>query len=123
MYSHIYAKPSLAQTTFDQVQKDYTYPEAEKTIHVILDIVNQVRKLKSNAHIALRTELTDLTMLSSENKLENMLNSHTQLIKGVTRAQEIFYKDTKIDDTLETKLESIENRDDNKYYAIIRTNK
>ena len=55
----------------------------------ILELIAQVRKLKSEHQLSLRTELALLTIETENDAVRTELHTHELLIKGVTKAQTI----------------------------------
>ena len=58
---------------------------------MLLEIISQVRKLKTNQQLSLKTPLSLLTIASDQQK---ELQQHEQLLKGVTQAEKIAYVST-----------------------------
>jgi valyl-tRNA synthetase len=91
IYQELYKKtvgtPSLHQTRFAGVQKAHNFPEGIEHMEIILNIVSQVRKLKTKHALSLGAELAQLTIHSSDKKIESIIQKNDQLIKGATKAQ------------------------------------
>ena len=77
---------SLHQTRFSEFQIAYSFNESAQLMAKILEIIAQVRKLKTEKQLSLKTELASLTIASSDSALLKSIQSHEHLIKGVTRA-------------------------------------
>ena len=58
----------------------------------IIDLVNHVRKLKTEHQLSLKTDIASLTIYCTDQKVLDALKKQEQLIKGITRAQAIEYK-------------------------------
>ena len=59
---------------------------------VIVNITNQVRKLKSEHQLSLKTPLATLTVTINDLRIANEVTAHDQLIRGVTQATKIVYE-------------------------------
>ncbi len=81
---------SLHQTLFD-LKTFYDFPTANHTIELLIRTLVEVRKLKSAMNASLKTEITPLTIVGAEEHLK-LLEKHTTLIKGVTKATEIIFE-------------------------------
>lgn len=90
IYQELYKKQvgidSIHQTKFETVQLPYHFEQATATMQAIIEIVSQVRKLKTNLQLSLKTPLATLT-IASENAHAQELKKHEQLLKGVTQAE------------------------------------
>lgn len=90
LYRSVLKLPSLHMTQFSDIQKDHRDESIDDTITVLLNVVNQVRKLKTTQQLSLKTDITQLT-IGPSNKVESHLKPLEQIMKGVTRAQSIVY--------------------------------
>jgi valyl-tRNA synthetase len=90
LYRSVLQVPSLHMTQFSDIQKEHRDESIEETITVLLNVVNQVRKLKTTQQLSLKTDITQLT-IGPSNKVESHLKPLEQIMKGVTRAQTIVY--------------------------------
>jgi valyl-tRNA synthetase len=93
LYGELYKEQagvlSLHMTKFKQYQNAYSFDQAAKTMSSILEIISQVRKLKSEQQLSLKTDLSELVITVSDESLVKQLQDQTPLIKGVTRAHTI----------------------------------
>jgi len=93
IYQELYKKtvqtPSLHQTRFTDTQMKYNFPENTASMKVVLDIVTQVRKLKTENALSLGTELDELVLNTQDKKVEKIVQDNEQLIKGATKAQSV----------------------------------
>lgn len=96
LFKDIYTSASLHQVRLSALQEPLTELAALAPIEPILDIIAQVRKLKSDQHLSLKTDIKVLHILSSDPErlkiIQEMLVPHEQLITGVTRAHMFIYK-------------------------------
>jgi len=96
IYQEIYRKSvavsSLHQTRFDSMQTN-AYGESARIMHMILEIIGTVRKLKTEKQLSLKADISTLTIYGSSS-LHEQLKKYEQLIKGSTRAQTIAYETT-----------------------------
>lgn len=81
---------SLHQICFNIVQKKYLFPHAAQHVDYLLRVVSAVRKLKSDAQVSLKTELTQCIIVSSQEILDSIKLLET-ILKGVINAKEITY--------------------------------
>lgn len=103
IYQVIYKKHeeinSLHQTKFENIQISKYFPESSKTMEYILDIVEQIRKLKSNNQLSLKTEIDSLEIYSLNNEILKTIRNNEQLIMGVTKSHEIELKNEIIENS------------------------
>lgn len=91
VYQNSMKSSSLHTTLFSDVQKEYQCPEATGEIEHILAIIAQVRKLKTEKELSLKTPLTKLTITSADDNNGHFIKRHEQLLKGITHALSIEY--------------------------------
>ena len=103
IYHELYKKSvgvaSIHQTKFENIQKDMPFKAAQETMAIVIRIISEVRKLKTNQQLSLKTSLTSLT-ISSENDVKNRLSPYEQLLKGVTQAEKIEFSNKKVESVL-----------------------
>lgn len=95
-------KASLHLTLFDSIPH-YDYSSGVRRIEHARKVIDQVRKLKSENHVSLKTEMKQLIVCSEDAVLLESIKQEERLIMGVTRAQQIIWKDL---DLSEPKLEA-----------------
>lgn len=81
---------SLHRTQFDAVHEKYNYPESAQSVAYLLDVVAQVRKLKSDNSLSLKTEIAQLTVVASQ-EIINVLKPLEHSIKGVCKVVDLQY--------------------------------
>lgn len=90
LYEGIYKEhvkiASLHQTTFS-IQEHHD-DHAVTLMHKILELIEKVRKLKTEQQRSLKADVHELTISCTE-PVKDVIKEHEQLIKGVTRALEI----------------------------------
>jgi valyl-tRNA synthetase len=95
VYGLIYQKHektgSVHQTRFTDIQKAYSFELSRHIMSQVLAIVAQVRKLKTENQLSLKTELSTLTICSPDVALQGMLQGQELLIKGITRAHSLAF--------------------------------
>lgn len=89
LYKHQIETPSLHMTKFEPYQKPYAFNQSIQTMTQVLEIIAQVRKLKSEQQLSLKTDLAQLTIAVSEDSLIQHLQNQESLLKGVTRAAKV----------------------------------
>ncbi|MFA6066401.1 MAG: valine--tRNA ligase [Candidatus Babeliaceae bacterium] len=77
---------SLHQTKFSHYDYVYENQESAHAITLVLQIVSEVRRLKSDHQLSLKTELSQLVIHSTHN-----LTSQERLIAGISRAHIIVF--------------------------------
>lgn len=91
IYRETYNSPSVHMTRFKDVQVSYTFDKAALIGDSIITVVAQVRKLKSEKQLSLKTVVSTLIVESKEEHVLASLQSNDAIIKGVTQALEIVY--------------------------------
>ena len=99
LYGLLYAPQrsdiSIHLTKFSVIQKEYSNEESLASMSIVLELINQVRKLKTEQHLSLKTELATLTVVSNQEAISRCIEKHTQLITTITRSKELLItKDT-----------------------------
>lgn len=96
LYELIYQKQvgvrSLHQTRFADVQQGYLFEESARVMEVIIELITHVRKLKTEKQLSLKVPLNALTVYATDEHLLHKVQAHTQLIRGITHAQELHFK-------------------------------
>lgn len=65
----------------------------QKYMNTLLDIIAQVRKLKTEQQLALRTELAKLTIYTQDANLQNIVQQQAAVVKGICKAKELNFSD------------------------------
>lgn len=95
IYANVYLAttnvPSLHQTRYQDAQIPFEFNASAQIMNDMLCVIGLVRKLKSEHQLSLKTEIKELTVACKDAHKLKALEAHTQLIKGVTQAQEIVY--------------------------------
>jgi len=91
VYRYTFGIPSLHQTRFDVVQQVFINKENKQLAESMIAIVAQVRKLKSDRQLSLKTPLNNLTIGVETKEVGENLRKYDQIIKGVTQALAIDY--------------------------------
>ncbi|HSC25583.1 MAG TPA: valine--tRNA ligase [Candidatus Babeliales bacterium] len=105
LYVHHEAIPSLHQTRYQDVHILYAFESDATIINMVITLATQVRKLKSEQQISLKTPLQTMHVFVANSVLGDDLAEHNQLICGITQALNITY-----------------NEQDNKHPELIKTN-
>ena len=63
----------------------------------IINLVGQIRKLKTEQQLSLKVPLTSLTIYAETDMLLDQIKEHEQLIIGITQAQDLRYKVDKLE--------------------------
>lgn len=99
MYAPQSSVPSIHMTKYQDIQAPYVFTKSTQIMKTINSIVSQVRKLKTNAQLSLKTELKTLTIHLEDSAMIEAAKAHEQLIKGVTQSLEVHFKDVPIKDS------------------------
>lgn len=96
LYRLLYKKndgvSSLHQTKFDSIQKSYNFSQSAETMIILLTLIAQARKLKTEHQLSLKTELATLTIVGADEKLIDDCKHQEKLLKGITHAQKIDFR-------------------------------
>jgi valyl-tRNA synthetase len=96
LYQQVYKETvgiaSIHQTRYADYQKLYTFEQSKAIATNIMTLVSQVRKLKTERQLSLKTALTTLTICVPTKESVDNLQAYEKIIKGVTQALEIRYK-------------------------------
>jgi len=100
LYDLVYRKKekvtSLHQTKFTAYQHTQAYVESAHTMHLMIDLITKVRKLKSEHQLSLKAELDTLEVYAFDLEQLKGLIALEQTLKGITHAKNIVYRDKKI---------------------------
>jgi valyl-tRNA synthetase len=91
MYRTKVGTASLHATKFLAVQQDHLFHRSVEIMTVLLDIVAQVRKLKTAEQLALNYQLASLTIGIHDESMMQDLRLAQQLIKGATKAEVVMF--------------------------------
>ena len=119
IYGLIYQKTvnivSVHQTRYIRYQQLYIFEQSLTVMQALLQIIAQVRKLKTEQQLSLKTELAQLIIMSQDAVVLQALQAQETLIKAVTRAHNIMYSDQ-----TEQSVPALIQRD-NAWYAHVTT--
>ncbi|HJZ24288.1 MAG TPA: class I tRNA ligase family protein, partial [Candidatus Babeliales bacterium] len=82
---------SVHQTKFDDIQKIYSFPDSAHRMNIIIDLVRQVRKLKSENQLSLKTEIKTVTISGVDELTRAIIIEQEKILKGIIHAQNIRY--------------------------------
>ncbi|MBT3455658.1 valine--tRNA ligase [bacterium] len=83
---------SVHQTTFEGVQIKHKFEQSFNAMKNILYAIGRVRKIKTEQQLSLKTELEELTICSEEKNVISDIQNEEALVKGITKAKKITYK-------------------------------
>lgn len=102
LYQELYKEkikyPSLHITEFEFNKYSFSFEKSNTTLLAIIDLISQVRKLKTERQLSLKTPLS-LLAINGLPELISALEIHEQLIKGITHAVVIEYGKNKSQET------------------------
>ncbi len=81
---------SIHITNYDKIQNKYNFTESASLMNHIITVITNIRRLKSENQLSLKTELEVLTIHCNAD-LAQTLSQHEQLIKGISHAKSITY--------------------------------
>ena len=97
IYQELYRKHenvvSVHQTRYQSIQTPYTFESQAAIMRTVIEVVSQVRKLKTERQLSLKTPLATLQIFAPTQTACDALAEHDQLIRGITQAAEINYKE------------------------------
>lgn len=97
LYQELYRKheltQSIHQTRYQSIQVPYIFADEAEIMSSIVDLTAQVRKLKSERQLSLKTPLATLTIFTKNSALSDAIAKHNQLISGITQALSITYQE------------------------------
>jgi valyl-tRNA synthetase len=97
LYQDLYRKhediASLHQNRYQNIQIQYSFENEADTMGSVIAIATQVRKLKSEHQLSLKTPISTMHVFARNSELCDALAEQDQLIRGVTQALSIAYKE------------------------------
>ncbi len=82
---------SIHRLRFSDAMYTYDFSDAVDTMKIILALINDVRKLKTNKELSLKTDLEELLVIVADPKIKDLIVLHEQLIKGIVRTKKITF--------------------------------
>lgn len=96
LYESVYKKSilqdSIHQTKFKQAALDYNFEKSNDLMQVVMNIITQIRKQKSENQLSLKTEFQVLDIFSNNQQLLKDIEREDQFLKSITKSQTINYK-------------------------------
>jgi valyl-tRNA synthetase len=93
LYQELYASheaaASIHSTTFQEVQTSYVFTKSAAITSTLIALITQVRKLKTEHQLSLKTELATLTVCTENKEVSALIAEQQQLIKGITHAHTV----------------------------------
>ena len=77
---------SLQQVVLDRTQYVPQYPQSGPSMQAMLGIVNQVRKLKSEHQLSLKTPITNLVVYTADEAVRAALQDQAAVLTGITQS-------------------------------------
>lgn len=90
LYKAQHGFESLHQTVYVSGKTAHNYPEARATVELLLKAVQQVRKLKTDATLSLKTDIAELTVACTA-EIAQQLHTVEKILAGVARTPKIAY--------------------------------
>jgi valyl-tRNA synthetase len=91
LYKNRECSKSIHQTRYHNVQIPYIFESEADTMTSIIALTEQVRKLKSEKQLSLKTPLTTMNVFIHNSDLIEPIARHDQLIRGITQATTVTY--------------------------------
>jgi len=76
-------------------KKKHKYPKSFCEITLVITVITQIRKLKTEQQLSLKTTLKILSIFSPNKAMLEILTKHIRLLKGVIQAESIICKQGK----------------------------
>lgn len=109
LYQLFYAdeekESSLHRLQFKEVDHKHVTQKGGELFSIILKIVSEVRRLKSEHSLSLKTELVSLTIHINETEFASKLKNDYRLLKGITQAHEIEIKNHELEQSFMEQVE------------------
>jgi len=83
---------SLHLTQLDLYKSEIRYPESVSVVSNLLSVVAQIRILKTEKQLSLKTELATLSIYDTDQARLSKLQAYENVLKGITNALVIEYK-------------------------------
>ena len=90
LYRAEYKLASLHQTQYTSDAQQYNFPDAVACVKILLEAVSQVRKLKTDATLSLKTDIDTLT-ISCSDAIRQQLQPVEKVLAGVARSSKLVY--------------------------------
>lgn len=90
----------------DNARYEYSCEKSVQTMKQVLNIIDQVRKLKSEKQLSLKTPLSSLTIAIEDHVMRDALQEQTQLIAGITKSENVSLVDSTSESSLEQQNDS-----------------
>ena len=98
LYGLLYQKSlgidSLHQTKYSHIQQPYVFAESTALMETIIELVTQVRKLKTEQQLSLKTPLNTLTLCLADEQQLRKIATQEKLLIGITQAQKILFQNS-----------------------------
>ncbi|MCL5436892.1 MAG: valine--tRNA ligase [Candidatus Dependentiae bacterium] len=93
IFAEVVGAPSIHVTRFDAVQTPFATTSASSKIPFFLALVDQIRRMKSEKGLSLKTDLADCVIVAPI-PVTDFLKGLEETIKGITCAKAIAYAET-----------------------------
>jgi valyl-tRNA synthetase len=103
LYQKYEKKLSVHQTRYENIQKTSVFADDAILVNSIITVTSQVRKLKSEKQLSLKTPLAKLYIACAKPEISKAITAHDQLIRGITQAIEVCHVDPSTNTTPEIK--------------------
>lgn len=100
MYQRKTEYNSIHLTKFYQVQHSFNFEKACYVMEQINNLVSNIRRLKTEQKLSLKTEIEELIIFYKDENLMNKIKDYEQLIKGVTQTKNIKYSNEELASSL-----------------------
>lgn len=89
LYRPIFKTASIHRTLLSEIQKTYNFETSMPTMATMLDIIFQVRKLKTEHKLSLGTPLKELVLYTSQPETHLIIEKEQYILKGVCKTEKI----------------------------------
>lgn len=96
LYHEVFEQKSIHQLRFVRIQHAYDFQQSAHAMHLVISLISQVRRLKTEHQLSLRAELTVLEIYAEDLQQLHSMAVHEPLLRGITQAKKIVYRDKKL---------------------------
>jgi len=108
LYSQVYKikekYKSIHQTKFEKIQVSYNFAASDLIMQFMINIISTIRKLKTKNELSLKAELDSLEIYSTNQEMISKISNYEQLIRGITQAHIIEFKNEKLQESMLEKI-------------------
>lgn len=77
---------SIHTTLYSQIQQQSNFSKSSQEMSQLIDLIGMVRKIKTQAQLSLKTQLTELIIVNANTDLRSIITQNLVLLKTITQA-------------------------------------